>query len=52
MTESRGSRAFAYVHSDIPAGITIREWREQNAANRPASDRPLLLACALMCVQR
>jgi hypothetical protein len=45
MTESRGTRDVVYVDSDIPAGMTIREWRAQRAANGPASDRPLLLAC-------
>jgi hypothetical protein len=44
MTESRRPRDFVYVHSDIPAGMTIGEWRAQRATNWPASDRPLLLA--------
>ena len=28
---------FAYVHTDIPAGMTIREWRAHRAAERGAS---------------
>jgi hypothetical protein len=28
---------FAYVHTDIPAGMTIREWRAQRAAERRAA---------------
>ena len=47
MTESRRPRDFVYVHSDIPPGMTIREWRAQRPANRPASDRPLRLACGI-----
>ena len=27
---------FAYVRTDIPEGMTSREWRAQRAANRPA----------------
>jgi len=26
---------FLYVQTDIPAGITIREWRAQRAESRP-----------------
>jgi hypothetical protein len=26
--------AFAYEHTDIPAGLTIREWRELNTQRR------------------
>jgi hypothetical protein len=44
MTEAPSPRDFIYVHSDIPPGMTIREWRAQRAANRPASDRTLRLA--------
>ena len=36
MTASYGSCDFLYVHSDIPEGMTIREWRAERAANRPA----------------
>ena len=33
---------FVYVHTDIPEGMTIREWRAQRAASRPsASGRSL-----------
>ena len=28
--------SFAYVETDIPAGMTIREWRAQRAADRAA----------------
>jgi hypothetical protein len=28
---------FDYVHSDIPAGMTIREWRAHRAAERGAT---------------
>lgn len=41
------SHHFVYVHTDIPAGMTIREWRAQRAPQRPASDRPLVLACGI-----
>ena len=27
---------FVYVHTDIPEGMTIREWRAQRAAERAA----------------
>ena len=47
MTDSRGPHDFVYVHSDIPPGMTIREWRAQRAANRAASDRRLLLPCRI-----
>ena len=39
MTVSDGSRAFVYVHTDIPEGMTIREWRAERAAKRPARHR-------------
>lgn len=29
-----GESDFVYVHSDIPEGMTIREWRAQRAAER------------------
>ena len=31
MTESGGPYDFVYVHTDIPEGMTIREWRAQRA---------------------
>ena len=34
MTDRRGSHDFVYVHTDIPAGMTIREWRRA-ARRRP-----------------
>jgi hypothetical protein len=37
MTDSRGSHDFAYVHTDIPAGMTIGEWRTQRTAERAAA---------------
>ncbi len=36
MTDWRGSYDFVYVHTDIPEGMTIREWRAQRAAEREA----------------
>jgi hypothetical protein len=35
MTASDGSCDLLYVHTDIPEGMTIREWRAQRAANHP-----------------
>ena len=31
------SHDFAYVHTDIPAGMTIRDWRTHGAAERGAA---------------
>jgi hypothetical protein len=31
------SHDFAYVHTDIPAGMTIRDWRDHRAAERRAA---------------
>ena len=39
MTGSDGSCDFRYVHSDIPEGMTIREWRARRASNRPTQHR-------------
>ena len=36
MTDEPVSHDFVYVHTDIPAGMTIREWRAQRAAERAA----------------
>jgi len=47
MTAPRDPRDFVYVHSDIPPGMTIRDWRARRAANRPTSHRPLRLACGV-----
>jgi hypothetical protein len=44
MTDPRGPHDFLYVDTDIPAGMTIREWRAQRAASRPAPTRRPLLA--------
>lgn len=33
MTGTGGSHHFAYVHSDIPEGMSIRAWRAQRAAD-------------------
>jgi hypothetical protein len=44
MTGSRGAHDFVYIHTDIPAGMTIGEWRAQRAASRPAPTRRPLLA--------
>lgn len=32
MTDRPGSHDFVYVHTDIPEGMTIREWRAERAA--------------------
>ena len=37
MTDEPFSHDFGYVHTDIPAGVTIREWRAQRAAERGAA---------------
>jgi hypothetical protein len=46
MAERPGSHDFVYVHTDIPEGMTIREWRRERAAarqaTRPLRRRPLL----------
>jgi hypothetical protein len=34
MSESGGRYDLLYVHTDIPEGMTIREWRGRNAAER------------------
>ncbi len=39
MTDRRGSYDFIYVHTDIPEGMTIREWRAQRAVEREAQRR-------------
>ncbi|MDP9255976.1 MAG: hypothetical protein M3Q31_05405 [Actinomycetota bacterium] len=36
MTDEPVSCDFVYVHTDIPAGMTIREWRARRAADRAA----------------
>lgn len=36
MTRPRDSYEFVYVHTDIPDGMTIREWRGQV----PSSGKP------------
>jgi hypothetical protein len=42
MSDRPGSHVFNYVHTDIPAGMRIADWRAQRAA-RDASG---LAACA------
>jgi hypothetical protein len=37
MATHPASQDFAYVHTDIPAGMTIGEWRAHRAAERGAS---------------
>ena len=37
MADVRGPHDFIYVHTDIPEGMTIREWRAQRAAQRAAT---------------
>ena len=39
MTDEPVSHDFVYVHTDIPEGMTIREWRAQRAADRAAARR-------------
>ena len=39
MTDEPVSHDFVYVHTDIPAGVTIGEWRAQRAADRAAARR-------------
>jgi hypothetical protein len=36
MTGRGNSYNFVYVHTEIPEGMTIREWRAQRAAERAA----------------
>ena len=36
MPDAGGPHDFIYVHTDIPEGMTIREWRAQRAAERAA----------------
>ena len=37
MADPPVSHDFVYVHTDIPAGMTIREWRAQRAAEHRAA---------------
>jgi hypothetical protein len=37
MPDPGGSHDFVYVYTDIPEGMTIREWRAQRAAERAAT---------------
>ncbi len=37
MADPPVSRDFVYVHTDIPAGMTIGEWRAHRAAERAAA---------------
>jgi hypothetical protein len=36
MPDAGGPNDFLYVHTDIPEGLTIREWRAQRAATQAA----------------
>ena len=45
MTGSPDSRVLVYVHTDIPPGMTIGEWRARCAANRPTRRRASLRVC-------
>ena len=38
MADQPVSHDFAYVDTDIPAGMTIRDWRAQRAAERRAAN--------------
>ena len=42
MDEGREAVDFTYLHADIPAGMTIREWRAQRAAERQTRRRAAL----------
>jgi hypothetical protein len=53
MSDPGGPYDFVYVHSDIPEGMTIRDWRRQRAAEQavereraPAARRRRVLAAA------
>jgi hypothetical protein len=55
MTEQSGEPDFGYLHTDIPAGMTIRQWRAQRAAERAearlaagATRRPSVLGRRLL----
>ena len=50
MTESRRPRDFVYVHSDIPPGMTIREWRGARRTGRHRTGRGAWPAASL-CVR-
>lgn len=39
MFEQARAYDFVYVHTDIPEGMTIREWRAQRAAARSERER-------------
>ena len=39
MTGAARWHEFAYEQTDIPAGMTIRDWRTQRACARPTSRR-------------
>ena len=59
MADQPVSHDFVYVHTDIPAGMTIRQWRAQRAVDRAAARlavgatrRPSVLARRLTAVVR
>jgi hypothetical protein len=39
MTDAARWHEFAYEQTDIPAGLTVRDWRTQRARTRPTSRR-------------
>jgi hypothetical protein len=41
MPDAGGPHDFMYLHTDIPEGMTIREWRAQRAVERAAAEREL-----------
>ena len=47
MTDPPRRHDFVYVQADIPAGITIRDWRAQRAANPRPSRRWRRLICGI-----
>ena len=51
MTDEPFSHDFAYVHTDIPEEMTIRQWRAQRAADRAAARRAARAAGRLAAVR-
>ena len=39
MTDAARWHEFAYEQTDIPAGMTVRDWHTQRARSRPTSRR-------------
>ena len=43
MPDRPNAHDFLYVHTDIPPGMTIAQWRAQRATSRPRRRRRVLL---------